>query len=336
MMSLYNEYLSGAEREAAIMVAESDAQYAKLNVLFEAVEGTLNANMLVAEAKVFAENGTYDDLEMLYREAAEEAVQKKQGVLASIVNAIGELFSKIANFISTKFGKSAEKVNELPEESVNLDKSFLEKVNIFKKLWNVLKGSVNKIKTGNYESVGDIASAWGPLVASFGAVAGGTTIVVKRSQIVEWVRLINGEIQKNVNDAIKKLKMTVAVTGFAKDVATTKLNENGENADGKKEGAISKISDKVIAALKKILDALKWLGNKISGFLGSLYAALPFPKKEIKDEAKAAKEETPVEESAKEYPSSIFGYDMEVEETFYESEMTEQELADLDSVFEDL
>lgn len=344
MMDLYNEYLTGAEREAAIIVAESDAQFAKLNVLFEAVEGTMNANMLVAEAKVFAEGGTYDDLEMLYKEAAEEAAQKKQGVLASIVNAVGSLFSKIANFITSKFGKTGEKVNQLPEEEVKLDKSFLDKINIFKKLWGVISGSVDKIKAGNYESVADVASAWGPLVASFGAVAGGATVVVKRNQIIDWLKTLNGEIQPKVQDAIKKLKMTVAVAGFAKNVADAKVTENRVYHEGepKEKGAISKLSEKAINALKKILDCLKWLGGKISGFVGSLYSALPFPKGELKEEAKAAnkkgdkKEEAPVEESVKENPMSVFGYDLESEEAFYESEMTEKELSDLDSVFEGL
>ena len=35
MCSLYNEYLTGADREAAIIVAESEAQYAKLNIFYD-------------------------------------------------------------------------------------------------------------------------------------------------------------------------------------------------------------------------------------------------------------------------------------------------------------
>ena len=358
MKALYNEYLTGAEREAAIIVAESDAQFAKLDVLFEAVDATLAANMLAAEAKVFTENGTYDDLTMLYKEAGEEATQKKQGILAAIVNAVANLFHKIANFFTTKFGKKVEEsVNELPEEELKVDKSFFDKINIFKKGWDILKGSVEKIKAGNYNGIADVAAAWGPIVTAFGGVAAaGTVAVVKRNQIMEWLKFLKDTVLKAVNDAIAKLKAFIGGLKVVKAVTTKSGDEQnkesqGEEAGAEKESLIGKLAAGAENILKSVLSALKTFGGWIAGFLGKLYSALPFGKKQAKEELKnkekvedikqlEAPKDTPTDNKPEDQEVkesvSLFGVTLDSEEVFIESEMSDEEYNELYSLFEEL
>ena len=147
MSALYNEYLTGAEREAAIIVAESDAQFSKINLLFEAVDASLEANMYAAEAKVLVENGTYDDLTMLYKEAGEEATQKKRGIIATLIKAIGELFNKIGNFLTSKFGKN---LDNIPEGDMKISADLEKEMNIFQKAWNFIKSPFEKIAAGTH------------------------------------------------------------------------------------------------------------------------------------------------------------------------------------------
>lgn len=341
-MSLYNEYLTGAEREAAIIVAESEAQFAKLNILFEAVDATLGANMLAAEAKVFAENGTYDDLTMLYKEAGEEAVQKKKGIIATIIEAIGKLFAKIGNFLTGKFGKQLENI---PEGDVTVDSKLEKEMNIFQKAWNFLKSPIDKIKAGSDAGLDkeDIAKAWAQLAAEFaaigGAAAGVTTIVVKREKILEWIKTVRDEIHKKVTAAIAALKTALGIGKVVKDVVDNKnaessdTNADGETAEPKKES----FGDKLLGAGQKVLDALKTFGSWIATWIGKLASAIGLSKKDAEKEA----DKTPVAEEApkeevKEESVSLFGITLESEETFLESEMTDEEYSELCELFADI
>ena len=341
-MSLYNEYLTGSEREAAIIVAESEAQFAKLNILFEAVDATLGANMLAAEAKVFAENGTYDDLTMLYKEAGEEAVQKKQGIIATIINAIANLFTKIGNFINNKFGKQLENI---PEGDVKVDSRLEKEMNVFKKAWDFLKSPIDKIKAGTDAGLDkeDIAKAWGQLAAEFAAIsgtaAGVTTIVVKREKILEWIKTVSDEIHKKVTAAIAALKTALGIGKVVKNVVDNKKDESsdsnneGDATEPKKES----FGDKLLGAGQKVLDALKTFGNWIATWIGKLAASIGLTKKEAEKEADAsttAKEDS--KEEVKEESVSLFGISLESEETFLETEMTDEEYSELCELFADI
>ena len=329
MRDLYNEYLTGAEREAAIIVAESDAQFAKLNVLMETVDATLEANKLAAEAKVFAENGTYDDLTMLYTEAEQEAAQKKQGIIATILGAIGSLFEKIGKFFSEKFGKNLENMNNVPAE-VKMSSEVEKKQTIIQKAWNVLKSPVEMLKNENASGI-DIAKAWAGITAEFAAVAGGTAatvmVVKKREDISNWLKGVGGirsSVQNAINTLTKKLK---------KDPVA---EQNAEAAEPKTpffewlKGT----------AGKAVLDALKFLGSKIMEWIGQLGSLLGLSKKEAKAVADSnVNKQQPAENAAPEEKTekesvSIFG--VEVDETFMESEMSDEEFNELTELFEEI
>lgn len=334
MNALYNEYLTGAEREAAIIVAESDAQFAKLNILLESVDATLKANMLVAEAKVLAENGTYDDLTMLYKEATAEANEKKRGIIATIINAIGTLFSKIGNFLTSKFGKQLENLNNIPE-TVEVDKGLKTRFEFFKKVWDFLKAPVDKIKSGD---ASDIAAGWAQLVAEFGALgAAGAAITINRQEIITWVKTVRDEIQKKVQAAIATLKTAL---GIGKAVTNHQQTpENSEKTDEAQSGNTngnekSTAMDKLIGAGEKVLSALQTFGGWISKWLANIATALGLSKKELKketDNAAATENQTTTNESV-----SILDVDSVSDEVLYESEMSEEEYTKLCELFAEL
>ena len=183
MSALYNEYLTGAERESAVIIAESEAQFAKLNILLETVDATLEANMLAAEAKVFAENGTYDDLTMLYREAGDEANKKKQGIFAAIFGAIKNFFKKIGELFKKHFGKN----NEIPAQ-VEVPSDLSNNMNIFEKAWNTLKAGIDKIRAGQIkEGCMLLLKVVFPTALTAGVATATTVVIVKREQIKAWI-----------------------------------------------------------------------------------------------------------------------------------------------------
>lgn len=355
MKSLYNEYLTGIEREAAIIVAESDAQFARLNVLMETVDATLEANKLVAEAKVFAENGTYDDLTMLYTEAENEAAQKKKGIIATILGAIGSLFARIGKFLNEKFGKNLENMSGVPAE-VQVSSEVAKKQNIIQRAWNVLKSPVEMLKNENASGI-DIAKAWAGITAEFATVAGGTAatvmVVKKREEIFNWLKGV-GSIRSNVQNAISSLTQKLK-----KD----STNEQNAEASAPKSSFFEWLKG---TAGKAILDALEFLGGKIVEWIGQLGSLLGLSKNEAKKVAdnavkgkKPSKKEMRAkgEELANNPPSpkdtrnpemddrdsngyeiesvSIFGVEID-DEIFTESEISEEELNELSELFSEL
>lgn len=333
MKALYNEYLTGAEREAAIIVAESDAQMARLNFLFEAVDATLESNKLAIEAKVLTENGTYDDLTMLYTEAEKEANKNKTGIIATILNAIGSLFERIGNFITSKFGKNLENI---PEGNIQVDAGLEKKVNIFKKAWNIIKAPFEKVAAGTEAGLDEeeIKKAWKQIAVEIGAVtatgAAATVITVNRAKIMEWIRTIVNDIKVKVQSGIKKLSTILGVGKIA--------NAAIKNASGKPEGeeTVEKknIGDRLLEFGSFILNKLKEFGGWISHWIGELASKIGLTKKQAEKEAT---EGAPAEKEVKE-SVSIFGInaDGEDEETFLESELNDEDCNELVEAFAEL
>jgi hypothetical protein len=103
-MAIYNAYLEGADREAAILDMELNNQYDKLSMLFEMSLMELDQVKRDIELKVFKESGTYDDLEYLISEAEAQVAQDQTNIISQILqwfaNAIQTLFTNIKNFFT--------------------------------------------------------------------------------------------------------------------------------------------------------------------------------------------------------------------------------------------
>lgn len=248
MSVLYNEHLTGVEREVAIIIAESNAEFARLNVLYEAINATHEANLLAAEAKVFAESGTYDDLTMLYTEAEKDKEEKEAGFFKTIWNAILNLFARIKKFLT---GKNED---DIPDE-VKIDKETENKFNIIEKAGATIKSGVDKLKNGDFAgAIAEFAKVVIPTAVVGGAVAG----------VVTWKK-------EKIKSALKYMKELQ--THIENGVTTAKANID------KKMGTDSKVGD----ILKKALDSITKVTNFLFGTEGSIWSFIIKAKSKIKD-----------------------------------------------------
>lgn len=125
-MAIYNAYLEGAEREAAILEMELDNQYEKLSMLYEMSLMELNQIKKDLELKVFKESGTYDDLEYLISEAEEQAGQDQKNILSQILDwfsrAIQKMVTSIRNFFTGAKNVPDDSEVDAPDEFFDADK----------------------------------------------------------------------------------------------------------------------------------------------------------------------------------------------------------------------
>ena len=328
MSALYNEYLTGSERELAVIFAESDAQIAKLNVLFDTVNATLEANMIAVEAKVLAENGTYDDLTMLYREAGEDAATKKQGIISALINAIKGLFAKIGNFFKDKFGKT-----QIPE-SIEIDKDVADKVSFLEKSWNNIQNGINKLKNKDASGAWDILKAISlPAALAGGSVAAGAVVVWKRDVISAKVNSLR-EKYNFLDTAIK------TVEGWWNSIKTTVTggdkSTDEKNPPATTDASTDKKSMSIGDALKDPLGFIKSIAGHISSFMGSIWAKIASTLPGKKSTGDGDNNEEPEIDEVAEESVSIFGVTVDSDELFCESEISEEDSTELAELFAEL
>ena len=317
MSTLYNEYLTGTDREIAIINAEYDAQIAKLNVLFEAVEATLKANMLAAEAKVFAESGTYDDLTMLYTEAQAEAEEKKVGLIRAIINAIKNFFKNIKAKLT---GQSVAN----PDETVTLDGETGGKLNFFAKSWDKIQSGVNKIKSnGLLAGANDLLTGLAPWIGTGAVAATAATVTLKRK-----------EIQAKIDELAEKSTTVQSILEVVnKFLDMFKKKDNAEAEETSDSEKLS-IGDKVAKAIKKFTDWVVSLMTKLRSFIAGKKAETS--EDDFDPEAGEAVEDVnPVEETTKESTTTIDDV-LDSDDMITESGMSDDDYNELCAVFADL
>ena len=80
-MSIFNEYLTGIDRELAIEESAFDTEFSKLQTMYEMCNLQLAQMHKDAELKVLTESGTYDDLTYLLQEADAEVAGQRKNIL---------------------------------------------------------------------------------------------------------------------------------------------------------------------------------------------------------------------------------------------------------------
>ena len=299
-----DETLTGFEREIAIESAKMDISMQKLDALYEAVDANLQANYKEAELKVYAENGTYDDLAMLYMEAENDAADKKGGILSSLFNAIVNFCSSIINGIKNIFKKSSENKSVPKDTVLEVESEDIKKLDAAGNIVGKATGFLNGIKNATKDSCDDfvkfVKDNIGFVVvtgtAATGAVAGVSHLITKK--------ITKASLEKKIadlTDQLDKLKAAVIAGKVAvkageiffigsdedngeqksaEQPAASNDNKSGSAAPattqastGKKKG--SKIIDAVKSALKWISDGIKRIGEFITGiwnkYIGSLF-----------------------------------------------------------------
>ena len=330
MSTLYNEYLTGEDREIAIVYAEYEAQMAKLDVLLEAVDATLNANMLAAEAKVFAENGTYDDLTMLYTEAQAEAGKNKASILQSIFNAIVNFFKGIK-------AKLVGKPVATPNATVKLDGETGGKLNLFQQSWANIQSGINKINsTGFLAGAGDLLKGLGPWLASGGVAVTATVVTMKHNEIQTKI----DDIAKK-NDTILAIKNTVDgfLNMFKGNTAATTDDKakQDDTPEGGNDSEKLSLGQKVINAIKKFTNWVSDLMKKLKSFItGGSKEETPAEEQPKADDKKDADDKVEnATSNMKESASSIEDV-IDSDDLITESDMSKEDYDELCALFADL
>lgn len=274
-----DETLTGLEREFVIESAKLDISMDKLNVLYEAVCSTLNANYREAELKVYSENGTYEDLAMLYTEAEKEAAGKQRSLLGSMLKIIGDLCDKIKNFIVNIFTKKVQKspdeleVNEEEYNTLKSTQSFGDMVkgglanikNTSKKTLETLRDNIKEHKI--------FAAVAGIGVAAAGAAAGAAIHHTKKVKKSEVLALTNQATKTMtiIDDATGNVETIITVTNFTATAAATATANSSSDAGKAVNDTANSIIDK-IPVLREICDFIRRILAKIKAAIQNLFA----------------------------------------------------------------
>jgi hypothetical protein len=361
MKALYNEYLTGEDRALAIIEANANAQFAKLDVLYEAVNAKLNADLLAAEAKVLTESGTYDDLELLYTEAEKEADKAKESLLQKIINGIINFFNSIGEFISGLFTKKLENVPQ--DATIQVEENTEAKVNFMQKVWDTLAKPFNVLKSGsagNYTKE-DIAKAWAGITAeatTLGFIAAATGTAV--SATVKAHKNTNGEgtsegdtkpVTKetilslsnnlmNIKDLVIKACKALGITIKGATVANAVVNATTDTQNNTNGTAPAEQKEnKFIEICKTALGYLKKFGGWIKKLISELMASLSSvgTKKATENKLTENKEETSTQTQTTETENThTETCEDDSDYVIFESESVEREYNELVEAFAEL
>lgn len=274
-----DETLTGLEREFVIECTKLDISMDKLNVLYEAVCSTLNANYREAELKVYSENGTYEDLAMLYTEAEKEAAGKQRSILGSVFKLIRDLCTTIKNFIVNIFTKEVQKspdeleVNEEEYNTLKSTQSFGDMVkdglanikNKSKKTLETLRDNIKKHKI--------FAAIAGVGAAAAGVAAGAAIHHTKKVKKSEVLALTNQATKTMtiIDDATGNVEAIITVTNLTA-TATAAATANSSSDAGKAvNDTANSIIDK-IPVLREICDFIRKILAKIRDAIKNLFA----------------------------------------------------------------
>lgn len=277
-MSIFNGYMSQAEREIEIFENMNEIYNKKIGLMIEAVETQLETNFLEAECKVMTEGGSYDDLSYLYMEASNDAEGKKKGIIATIKAWVGRIWESIQNFFSKKFGKTD--IDKLPKNS-EADACYIKQYDTFKKIFDSLTAPFNKIKAGKVDEFTTADKVIGSAETLLGGLGLGVllnkTINYAKPKVIEIYNFIMNKLKKSCDDAtegLKKIETAVnSIDAGVKLLGAGDTNDANDNAKKNKESIGSKIMsviNKVISFLSKLSKTLmNWWTKFINALKGN-------------------------------------------------------------------
>ena len=274
-----DETLTGLEREFAIESAKTDIALQKLDALYEAVDATLKANYMEAELKVYAENGTYDDLATLYTEAESEASEKKGSIIGSILKALGAFFDKLKKAIMSIFKKKTEAAtNENDELEVDAKsyKDLQESKSIGTKILDFFKGLKNATAAGFKDIINFIKNH--KLLSGFiatGTLATGayatrfTQIRIKRHQAEQ--------LQKDIDDMLDGIDERVSSAEWTGSTFSYGLNAvadataDAESKGGKIINKAAQFGSDLMKPFKEFIELVRQFGDWLRAKVAALF-----------------------------------------------------------------
>lgn len=296
-----DETLTGLEREFVIESTKLDISMDKLNVLYEAVCSTLNANYREAELKVYSENGTYEDLAILYTEAEKEAAGKQSSILGSIFKIIGDLCDKIKNFIVNIFTK---KVKESPSDEFEVNEEEYNTLKSTQSFGDMVKGGLANIKNSSKATLEKLrdnikehkifAAVAGIGVAAAGVSAHAAihhTKKVKKSEVLELTDQAT-KTMTDIDGATSNAETIITATDFTA-TATAAATANSSSDEGKAVNDIANSIIDKIPVLREICDFIRKILTRIKEAIQNLFAKRSATSSDIEEVSTNKKPDTP-------------------------------------------
>lgn len=242
MSTFFERYIEKVNYAIALENAEFEAEFAKLDAMYEMANLQLAAMKADAKIKVITESGNDSDLDFLYTEAENEVKEQKEGFIKRIIEAIKGIFKAIGNGFKRIFNISSD-----DNTMVEISKQNYDNANILVKSANEVKDGISKCKNGDFSGALQVLK----VVAIPAIVITGATVAVKKKD------KIKDGIQKTVKD-LKDLaqKLQDAYKGVDSEFSSAegKLNDESTDADNKK-GVLNKV--------REFLNRLKRMGDVI-------------------------------------------------------------------------
>jgi Skp family chaperone for outer membrane proteins len=247
MIVFEDAYLTESQRLANADFLEFDATLAKYDTLYEAVDGEFRANLSLAEAKVFRECGTEDDLVALYEAADADANKKKGNILARAFRAIAEFLRKTVEKVKNAFSKNKEEEITVPKRIAEAIKYIVGegKANI-----NALINALNNL------------NGWVKIGAAVVPALAIADFINKHNDDDPGTQLVKAKEGEEAASLIGKL--VSAISKAADKLPTIFYNKNDdESGDGEKKAInLKDLVHKISAFFAKILEKINNALNK--------------------------------------------------------------------------
>lgn len=268
MEDIYNSYLSGKEREEAIEESSIELLFNKLDMMYEMADMEYQNDIQSAEFKVLKESGTYDDLQYLVEVATEENTEKKKGIIKTLIEAIANIFKKIADAMH----KFVIKGND--EEEADVPDDFIKKHNAIMDFWNKWRNAIPNIVKGEKQNGDGIIAAIESVLA-LGTAGAGTAVVMRKIKLSKMKEYKNNEAI--VNEGMSRV---VNTTQNALAILDNSTPNNQDNGDGKSKNGILDFIKKILGKLKDFANFVKNTFNQLVNIIKTKFKSTKSDKAE--------------------------------------------------------
>lgn len=268
MENIYNSYLSGKEREEAIEESSIELLFNKLDMMYEMADMEYQNDIQSAEFKVLKESGTYDDLQYLVEVATEENTEKKKGIIKTLIEAIANIFKKIADAMH----KFVIKGND--EEEADVPDDFIKKHNAIMDFWNKWRNAIPNIVKGEKQNGDGIIAAIESVLA-LGTAGAGTAVVMRKIKLSKMKEYKNNEAI--VNEGMSRV---VNTTQNALAILDNSTPNNQDNGDGKSKNGILDFIKKILGKLKDFANFVKNTFNQLVNIIKTKFKSTKSDKAE--------------------------------------------------------
>ena len=268
----YFGYLDPADRMFAAVEMKFAIESKKLENAYNMVDSMYETALLRSEYTVLTESGTYGDLERMYREAADDAEDKKGGILQKLFGALKKLVDGIRNAIAKLFGGGGQKeIDDVMTPDVVVDyKGSAPKrvIGAITGAFGKLKGFVQKAPFINDDRSATLCiAACGTITASLAGVGLCKILKIrKKSEDATKAKDADGTASgKEANDTQKEANTFLKMAGDAFDkIIKTPVDKLAKVRDEVKDNIGKGNSDKGNEATKTLYETLKGLVDKAS------------------------------------------------------------------------